>query len=215
MHNAPDVRGPTDPHHRSSTPPGSVPRARSSPETKARRHLTAQQVDELTRLKPLLENMTRQARMEYLMDDLVQSAVLQLVRAWTNADFVLDRKDGGRAFARKVMRNVIADAARANDRNLSSPMSDLPDEAVAEPDESEHVQGERLKSIDRFLRDTLPEKLYEVGRLAIVEGCTQSEIARALGIDRHTVRRRFDKAREALEPHKDTVHDEVLGDVTS
>lgn len=84
MHNAPDVRGPTDPHHLSSTPqgsvPGSVPQARSSPETKPRRRLTAQQVDELTRLKPFLEHMTRQARMEYLMDDLVQSAVLQLVR---------------------------------------------------------------------------------------------------------------------------------------
>ncbi|WP_217222726.1 sigma-70 family RNA polymerase sigma factor [Streptomyces anulatus] len=219
MHNAPDVRGPTDPHHLSSTPQGSargsVPQARSSPEIKPRRRLTPQQVDELTRLKPFLEHMTRQARMEYLMDDLVQSAVLQLVRAWTNADFVLDRKDGGRAFARKVMRNVIADAARANDRNLSSPMGDLPDDVTVEPDESEHVLGDRLKSIDKFLRDTLPEKLYEVGRLAIVEGYTQSEIARALGIDRHTVRRRFDKVRVALEPHKDTVHDEVLGDVTS
>ncbi|MFJ8249767.1 sigma-70 family RNA polymerase sigma factor [Streptomyces sp. NPDC094466] len=219
MHNAPDVRGPTDPHRLSSTPqgsvPGSVPQARSSPESKPRRRLTAQQVDELTRLKPFLEHMTRQAHMEYLMDDLVQSAVLQLVRAWTNADFVLDRKDGGRAFARKVMRDVIADAARANDRNLSSPMGDLPDEVTVEPDESEHVRVDRLKSIDRFLRDTLPGKLYEVGRLAIIEGYTQSEIARALGIDRHTVRRRFDKMCEALEPHKDTVHDEVLGDVTN
>ncbi|MFF9578060.1 sigma-70 family RNA polymerase sigma factor [Streptomyces rubiginosohelvolus] len=159
--------------------------------------------------------MTRQARMEYLMDDLVQSAALQLIRAWTNPDFVLDRQDGGRAFARKVMRNVIADAARANDRNLSSPVRDLPDEAWVEPDESEHVRDEQLKSIDTFLRDNLPEKLYPVARLAIIEGLTQIEIARTLGIDRHTVARRLTKVREALQPHKDTVHDEVLGDVTS
>ncbi|MET8604014.1 sigma-70 family RNA polymerase sigma factor [Streptomyces rubiginosohelvolus] len=216
MENAPDVRGPTDPRHLSpSTPQGFVPQARSSPEAKPRRRLTAQQVDELTRLKPFLENMTRQARMAYLMDDLVQSAALQLIRAWTNPDFVLDRQDGGRAFARKVMRNVIADAARANDRNLLSPVGDLPDEAWVEPDESEHVRDEQLKSIDTFLRDNLPEKLYPVARLAIIEGLTQIEIARTLGIDRHTVARRLTKVREALQPHKNTVHDEVLGDVTS
>ncbi|MDX3503536.1 sigma-70 family RNA polymerase sigma factor [Streptomyces sp. ATCC51928] len=215
MHNAPDIRGPADPHHLSSTPQGSVPRARELPEPKPRRRLTAQQVDELTRLKPFLENMTRQARMEYLMDDLVQNAALQLIRAWTNPDFVLDRQDGGRAFARKVMRNVIADAARANDRNLSSPMGDIPDEAAVEPDEGEHVRDDRLKSIGTFLRDNLPEKLYPVGHLAIIEGLTQGEIARTLGIDRHTVGRRLKKVGEALEPHRATVHDEVLGDVTS
>ncbi|MEV4227712.1 sigma-70 family RNA polymerase sigma factor [Streptomyces bobili] len=215
MRNAPDVRGPTDPHDLSSTPQGPVPQARTSPETKPRRRLTEQQVEELQRLKPFLEGMVRLAHMEYLMDDLVQTGVLQLVRAWSNPDFVLDRQDGGRAFARKVMRDVIADAARANDRDLSSPVDEFPVEVSVEPDEGEHVLDDRLKSIDKFLAAKLPEKLYQVGRLAIIEGLKQSEIARCLNIERHTVARRYEKVREALEVYRDTVHDEVLGDVTS
>ncbi|MFJ8466285.1 sigma-70 family RNA polymerase sigma factor [Streptomyces swartbergensis] len=213
MRNAPDVRGPTNPHDLSSTPQHLVPRSRTSPGSK-RRRLTEEQVEELQRLKPFLEGMVRQVRMEYLMEDLVQTGVYQLVRAWSKPDFVLDRQDGGRAFARKVMQNVIADAARSNDRDPSSPVDELPEVSVA-PDEGGYVRVDRLQSIDRFLADKLPEKLYQVGRLAIVEGLNQSQIANSLDIDRHTVARRYKKVREALELYKDTIHDEVLGDVTS
>ncbi|MEU0525297.1 sigma-70 family RNA polymerase sigma factor [Streptomyces niveus] len=203
MHDAPDVRGPTDPHDLSSTP-----------RTERRRRLTEEQVEELQRLKPFLEGIVRQVRMEYLMEDLVQTCVVQLVRAWSKPDFVLDRQDGGRAFARKVMRDVVADAARRNDRDLSSAVDDFPEVSV-DPDEGAHVSADRLRSIDKFLADALPEKLYQVGRLTIVEGLNQSEIANYLDIDRHTVARRYKKVREALELYKDTIHDEVLGDVTS
>ncbi|AIS00526.1 sigma-70 family RNA polymerase sigma factor [Streptomyces glaucescens] len=214
MRNAPDVRGPTDPHDLSKTSQDLVPGARTSPESPPRRWLTAEQIDELQRLKPFLESMVRQAGMYYLMEDLVQTAALQLVRAWSKPDFVLDRQDGGRAFARKVMRNVIADAARTNDRDPSSPVDAFPDVPVA-PDEGDHVRDVALKAIDRFLAEKLPGKLYQVARLLIVEGLSQAETARCLKIDRHTVARRYEKAREALEPYKDTIHDEVLGDVTS
>ncbi|MFH8368850.1 sigma-70 family RNA polymerase sigma factor [Streptomyces sp. NPDC018031] len=214
MRNAPDVRGPTDPHGRASTTRGLVPAARTSPEAGPRRRLTEEQVAELQRLKPFLEGMVRRARMEYLMEDLVQNGVLQLVRAWSRPDFVLDRRDGGRAFARKVMRDVIADAARSNDRDLSSTVDEFPEVSV-EPDEGLHARVDRLRSIDAFLAAELPEKLYQVARLAIIEGFNQAEIARCLGIDRHTVARRYTKVREVLELHKDKIHDEVLGDVTS
>ncbi|QXE35525.1 sigma-70 family RNA polymerase sigma factor [Streptomyces sp. GMY02] len=214
MRNAPDVRGPTDPHDLPSTPQHLVPGARISPEAKRRRRLTEEQVEELQRLKPFLEGMVRQVRMEYLMEDLVQTCAVQLVRAWSKPDFVLDRQDGGRAFARKVMRDVIADAARSNDRDLSFPVDDFPEISIA-PDEGAHVSADRLRSIDKFLAGVLPEKLCQVGRLAIVEGLNQSEIANYLDIDRHTVARRYKKVREALELYKDTIHDEVLGDVTS
>ncbi|MFE3251096.1 sigma-70 family RNA polymerase sigma factor [Streptomyces sp. NPDC059209] len=203
MRNAPDVRGPTDPHHLPSTP-----------RAQRRRRLTEEQVEELWRLKPFLEGIVRQVRMEYLMEDLVQSCAVQLVRAWSKPDFVLDRQDGGRAFARKVMRDVIADAARRNDRDLSSPVGDFP-EVPVDPDEGTHVSTDRLRSIDTFLAGALPENLYQVGRLTIVEGLNQSEIADILAVDRHTVARRYKKVREALELYKDTIHDEVLGDVTS
>lgn len=215
MQNAPDVRGPTDPYTLPSAPLGLVPQARTPPESKPRRRLTEQQIEELARLKPFLETMVRLAHMEYAMDDLVQTGVYQLVRAWSDPDFVLDREDGGRAFARKVMRDVVADAARANDRDLSSPVDEFPAEIPVAPDEGEHVRADRLRSIDRLLRDTLPVKLYPVGRLAIIEGLKQGEIARCLNLDRHTVARRYEKVRKALKAHKDTVHDEVLGDVTS
>ncbi|MFC4332034.1 sigma-70 family RNA polymerase sigma factor [Streptomyces andamanensis] len=215
MHNAPDVRGPTDPQDLPSTPQGLVPEARTAPEGKPRRRLTPEQVDELQRLKPFLEGMVRQARMQYAMEDLVQTAVLQLVRAWSRPDFALDRRDGGRAFARKVMRNVIADAARGNDRDRSTPVAEVPETVAVEPDEGDHIRDDRLRAIDRFLADTLPDRLYPVARLAIVEGLTQAEIAQVLRVDRHTVARRYTKVRQALEPHRATVHDEVLGDVTS
>ncbi|EYT80793.1 hypothetical protein CF54_23395 [Streptomyces sp. Tu 6176] len=172
-------------------------------------------MDELQRLKPFLEGMVRQARMQYAMEDLVQTAVLQLVRAWSRPDFVLDRRDGGRAFARKVMRNVIADAARGNDRDRSTPVAEVPETVAVEPDEGDHIRDDRLRAIDRFLAATLPDRLYPVARLAIVEGLTQAEIAQVLRVDRHTVARRYTKVRQALEPHRATVHDEVLGDVTS
>ncbi|WP_086735225.1 sigma-70 family RNA polymerase sigma factor [Streptomyces glaucescens] len=214
MRNAPDVRGPTDPHDLASTRRDLVPGARTSPESAPRRRLTSEQVAELERLKPFLEGMVRQAGMQYLMEDLVQTAVLQLVRAWSKPDFVLDRKDGGRAFARKVMHDVIADAARRNDRDPSSPVEEFPEVPVA-PDEGDHVRDAGLKAIDRFLRDKLPDKPYQVARLMIVEGLSQAETARCLGIDRHTVARRYLRACEALEPYKNTIHDEVLGDVTS
>lgn len=203
MHNAPDVRGPTDPRD--------LP---SPPKAEHRRRLTEEQVEELRRLKPSLEWIVRQSRMEYQMEDLVQTCVVQLVRAWSKPDFVLDRQDGGRAFARKVMRDVIADAARSNDRDLSSPVDAFPEVPVA-PDEGAHVSADRLRSIDKFLASVLPEKLYQVGRLTIVEGLSQSEISDYLDIDRHTVARRYKKVREALELYKDTIHDEVLGDVTN
>jgi RNA polymerase sigma-70 factor (ECF subfamily) len=214
MRNAPDVRGPTDPHDLPNAPQDLIPGARTSPESTPRRRLTARQVDELQRLKPFLESMVRQAGMHYLMEDLVQTAVLQLVRAWSKPGFVLDRQDGGRAFARKVMRDVIADAARTNDRDPSSPVNAFPDVPV-QPDEGDHIRDVALQAIDRFLAEKLPEKLYQVARLMIVEGLTQAETARCLKIDRHTVARRYLKAREALEPYKETIHDEVLGDVTS
>ncbi|MER5292173.1 sigma-70 family RNA polymerase sigma factor [Streptomyces pharetrae] len=214
MRNAPDVRGPTDPHDLPKTSQDLVPGARTSPESTPRRRLTAEQIEELHRLKPFLESMVRQAGMYYLMEDLVQTAALQLVRAWSKPDFVLDRQDGGRAFARKVMRNVIADAARAKDRDPSSPVDAFPDVPVG-PDEGDHVRDVALQAIDRFLAEKLPEKLYQVARLLIVEGLSQAEAARCLKVDRHTVARRYEKAREALEPYKRTIHDEVLGDVTS
>ncbi|MGN9791383.1 sigma-70 family RNA polymerase sigma factor [Streptomyces sp. OZ13] len=214
MRNAPDVRGPTDPHDLPSTPQRPVPGARTTSESKRRRRLTEEQVGELQRLKPMLEGMVRQACMGYLMEDLVQTCVYQLVRAWSKPDFVLDRQDGGRAFARKVMQDVIADAARNNDRDLSTPVDALPEVLVA-PDEGTHVHADRLQSIERFLVDKLPEKLFQVGRLAIVEGLNQGQIANVLAIERHTVARRLKKVCEALEPYKDTIHDEVLGDVTS
>lgn len=214
MRNAPDVRGPTDPHDLPSAPQHLAPGPRVSPKAERRRRLTEEQVEELRRLKPFLEGIVRRARMEYLMEDLVQTCVVQLVRAWSKPDFVLDRQDGGRAFARKAMRDVIADAARSNDRDLSSPVDDFPEVPVA-PDEGPHVRADRIRSIDKFLAGVLSEKLYEVGRLAIVEGLNQSEIANYLDIDRHTVARRDKKVREALELYKDTIHDEVLGDVTN
>lgn len=214
MRNAPDLRGPTNPNPPPSTPQDLVPGTRPAPEPKPRRRLTAEQVEELRRLKPFLEGMVRQARLQYQMEDLVQTGVLQLVRAWSKPDFVLDRRDGGRAFARKVMRDVIADAVRSNDRDLSSPVDRFP-EVPVEPDEGDHVRDAGLRAIDRFLADKLPGKLYPIARLAIVEGLGQAEIARCLKLDRHTVARRYTKVRETLEPYKDTIHDEVLGDVTS
>ncbi|GLX47862.1 hypothetical protein Shyhy01_08120 [Streptomyces hygroscopicus subsp. hygroscopicus] len=214
MRNAPDVRGPTEPNDPPSTPPDPVPGARPAPEPKPRRRLTAEQVEELRRLKPLLEGMVRRARMQYLLEDLVQTCVLQLVRAWSRPDFVLDRRDGGRAFARKVMRDVIADAVRGRDRDLSSPVHEFP-EVPVEADEGDHAREVRLKAIDRFLAEKLTDRLYPVGRLAIVEGLSQAEIARRLGIDRHTVSRRFKDVCKSLEPYKETIYDEVLGDMTS
>lgn len=216
MRNAPDVRGPTEPNDPPSIPPDSVPvpGTRPAPESKPRRWLTAEQVEELRRLKPFLEGMVRQARMQYMPEDLVQSCVLQLVRAWSRPDFALDRRDGGRAFARKVMRDVIADAVRGRDRDLSSPVREFP-EVPVEADEGDHAREVRLKAIDRFLAEKLTDKLYPVGRLAIVEGLGQAEIARCLRIDRHTVGRRFKDVCKALEPYKETIYDEVLGDVTS
>ncbi|MFF4930724.1 sigma-70 family RNA polymerase sigma factor [Streptomyces griseofuscus] len=218
MRNAPDVRGPTEPNDPPSTPPGPAPGTGPAPgpalESKPRRRLTAEQIEELGRLKPFLEGMVRQARMQYMLEDLVQSCVLQLVRAWSRPDFALDRRDGGRAFARKVMRDVIADAVRGRDRDLSSPVREFP-EVPVEADEGEHAREVRLKAIDRFLAEKLTERLYPVGRLAIVEGLSQAEIARCLKIDRHTVGRRFKDVCKALEPYKETIYDEVLGDVTS
>ncbi len=214
MRNAPDVRGPTEPNDPPSTPPDPAPAPGPTPESKPRRRLTAEQIEELGRLKPFLEGMVRQARMQYMLEDLVQSCVLQLVRAWSRPDFALDRRDGGRAFARKVMRDVIADAARGRDRDLSSPVGEFP-EVPVEADEGEHAREVRLKAIDRFLAEKLTERLYPVGRLAIVEGLSQAEIARCLKIDRHTVGRRFKDVCKALEPYKETIYDEVLGDVTS
>ncbi|MFJ8091788.1 sigma-70 family RNA polymerase sigma factor [Streptomyces griseofuscus] len=218
MRNAPDVRGPTEPNDPPSTPPDPTPGTGPAPgpalESKPRRRLTAEQIEELGRLKPFLEGMVRQARMQYMLEDLVQSCVLQLVRAWSRPDFALDRRDGGRAFARKVMRDVIADAVRGRDRDLSSPVREFP-EVPVEADEGEHAREVRLKAIDRFLVEKLTERLYPVGRLAIVEGLSQAEIARCLKIDRHTVGRRFKDVCKALEPYKETIYDEVLGDVTS
>ncbi|BBC93078.1 MULTISPECIES: sigma-70 family RNA polymerase sigma factor [Streptomyces] len=218
MRNAPDVRGPTEPNDPPSTPPDPTPGTGPAPgpalESKPRRRLTAEQIEELGRLKPFLEGMVRQARMQYMLEDLVQSCVLQLVRAWSRPDFALDRRDGGRAFARKVMRDVIADAVRGRDRDLSSPVREFP-EVPVEADEGEHAREVRLKAIDRFLAEKLTERLYPVGRLAIVEGLSQAEIARCLKIDRHTVGRRFKDVCKALEPYKETIYDEVLGDVTS
>ncbi|QNT92477.1 hypothetical protein HEP81_02151 [Streptomyces griseofuscus] len=218
MRNAPDVRGPTEPNDPPSTPPGPAPGTGPAPgpalESKPRRRLTAEQIEELGRLKPFLEGMVRQARMQYMLEDLVQSCVLQLVRAWSRPDFALDRRDGGRAFARKVMRDVIADAVRGRDRDLSSPVREFP-EVPVEADGGEHAREVRLKAIDRFLAEKLTERLYPVGRLAIVEGLSQAEIARCLKIDRHTVGRRFKDVCKALEPYKETIYDEVLGDVTS
>ncbi|WP_186001498.1 sigma-70 family RNA polymerase sigma factor [Streptomyces sp. IB201691-2A2] len=176
--------------------------------------MTAEQVAELERLKPFLEGMVYRAQMPYAVEDLFQEAAVKLVRAWSKPDFVLDRQDGGRAFAYAVMHGVIVDAARANDRNPSSPMDEMPVEISIEPDEGDHVRADRLKSIEKFLKDKLPAKVYEVGRLAIIEGFSQSEIARHLKIDRHTVARRYEKVHTALAPYKDTVHD-LLGDVTN
>ncbi|MFI0260298.1 sigma-70 family RNA polymerase sigma factor [Streptomyces sp. NPDC017056] len=215
MRNAPEVRGPTDPHDLPNRQHSLIPAARTAPESEpSRRRLTKEQVAELGRLAPFLEGLVLQAGMGYAMEDLVQTCVYQLVRAWSRDDFVMDRQDGGRAFARKVMRDVIADAARSNDRDLLSLVGEVPEISV-EPDEGAHIRDDCLASIERFLAAKLPETLYPVARLAIVEGLKQGEIARSLGIDRHTVARRYKRVREELEPYKDTIHDEVLGDVTS
>lgn len=66
------------------------------------------------------------------------------------------------------MHGVIADAARANDRDRSSPPAEMPVEIAVEPDEGDYVRADHLESIEKFLKEKLPAKVYEVGRLAII-----------------------------------------------
>ncbi|MBH1935311.1 sigma-70 family RNA polymerase sigma factor [Streptomyces sp. AV19] len=216
MTNAPEVRVGTPgggERALSAAPHVKVPRQNppSSMERRPRRRLTEEQVAELERLKPHLERMVLAKGLGRDLEDLVQTCLVQLVRRWTEPTFRLDRRDGERAFAAKVMSDVIADACRAYDRDRSFPTDSVPDRGQEEAESSDYAVRQGVEAVEAFLRKVLPDKgeLHDVGWLSIVVGLNQSEISRYLRIDRQTVKRRLDKVREILATHRTTVHDEI------
>ncbi|MFE3737547.1 sigma-70 family RNA polymerase sigma factor [Streptomyces sp. NPDC059134] len=217
MKNAPEVRGPTGGEGSvSAVPHSTVPRQDRRPAGAARRRrgLTEEQVAELLRLKPMLESMVLAKGLGRDLEDVVQTCVVKLVARWSDPGFTLDRQDGGRAFAAKVMSGVIADVCRAYDRDKSFPTDEIPDRAPTAPETSAYFEVQAVQAVDGLLRQALPDEggMYEVGRLSIVKGLNQTEISRYLEIDRQTVKRRLDKVRGLLAAYRATIHDE-LGDV--
>ncbi|WP_327189076.1 sigma-70 family RNA polymerase sigma factor [Streptomyces xinghaiensis] len=211
MSNAPMTCGrddggePSSPSPRSKVP---QPDDRRDGVPAPRRRLTGEKVAEIQRLRPHMERLILGKGMGRVREDLLQEAVLRLVRRWSDPEFAIDRDDGGRAFATTVTLGVIADACRAYDRDRSFPSDTLPESAHTDPETDEYL---RIRAVESVLEKALPEKggLREVAHLWIVVGLGQTEIGRALRINRKTVKRRTDRIRAHLAPHRQTIHDEL------
>lgn len=117
------------------------------------------------------------------IDDVIQEAYLRLLRMQPGT-VVRSPK----AFLFQVARNLAIDQIR---RTAAAGTATAFDETTgaAVADGTKIDEGELNRELDllREAIDALPERCREIFRLRKVEGLTQGEIARRLGISEHTV----------------------------
>ena len=99
----------------------------------------------------------------------------------------------------RIARNVVIDHLRARDRNRTAALQAEP-EAVPKETEDDEMRAARV-ALGAWLRamiDTLPPHYAEAVRLADLEGVSQAEAARRLGLSHSGFKSRVQRGRAQL-----------------
>ena len=148
-------------------------------------------------LKGYVESrMGSQARRWTEPEDIVQTSLMEVVRTL----HTLPENDLGRAFEirlRRVARRRIQDELRARGGDRGSSVAPGLDRASPERTVGSVTAADTHRWLEGLV-ERLPSKYREVVRLCAFEGCSYEEAARRLGVNTDAVRKRYERAREAL-----------------
>ncbi len=141
--------------------------------------------DEVQPHEPALRGYLRNAFPSLETDEIVQESYLRLLRA-----HAAGRIDSTKAYLFSIARNTARTLFRRRRLYADIPVNELPDWRVLAPgpDAAEAlVARERIELMSQAIA-RLPDRCREVMRLAVVRGCSNAEIAAALGLSENTVR---------------------------
>lgn len=130
---------------------------------------------------------------EHVAEDILQETFLRIhQRLGTLAD-----EERIEAWVYRIARNLLADHYRARGRRRDAPLEGEPLERLAEPDPSN--QNAQVAGWLPAAIEELPERYREALRLFELEGVSQADIARRLGLSLSGAKSRVQRGREKLE----------------
>jgi RNA polymerase sigma-70 factor (ECF subfamily) len=138
--------------------------------------------------RPLRAWIGRRAPPDLDVDDLVQDTFLRLHRALP----ALRDLRAAEAVAWSTARSVLVDHLRRR-----RPAAELPDDLVHEPDAPTGATSTVASWLPAFV-DALPEPYAQAVRWADLEGVSQAEVARRLGLSPSGARTRVQRGRAQL-----------------
>ena len=129
-------------------------------------------------------------------EDIVQTSLMEVIgRLETLPDQAL-----GRAFEirlRRVARQRIVDDLRSHGRDKGASVAPELDPEANRRSEGAVTAADTHRWLAGLV-ERLPDKYRDVVRLCAFEGCDYEEAARRLGLNAEAVRKRYERAREAL-----------------
>lgn len=133
-------------------------------------------------------------------EDVVQSACRTFFRRASEGNFSLDSKDDLWKLMLTITLNKVRMQARFHSRHRRSASKEqpLPEEASLQPAEWDHaIEQVELQDMLKAAFSEADDERHQVLKLWL-EGCTQVEIADAIGCSERTVRRIQDRIRKDL-----------------